>query len=91
MEKFNHHMMILARDARGMTQEDLAARRAALDQRDLVPFFVVVHLIHERADQEQATSADLLQVAGVGWVGELRPKSEKKLRSDTQPMTLETA
>src|SRR5262249_26243113 len=43
-----------------------------LDHRDLVAGLVVVDLVHESADQEQAAAADPVEVARVGRVGQLR-------------------
>ena len=56
-------------DARASPDVLRCRRLAPLDQGDLVAGPVVDHLVHVRADQEQATPARLLEVGGVGRVG----------------------
>src|SRR5439155_13332282 len=50
----------------------LASMIPPLDHGDLVALVVVVHLVHKRADQQQSTAGDALQVGRVGRVGKAR-------------------
>ena len=53
-----------------MAADGKLSSRLILDHGQLVAALVVVNLVHERADQKQASSADSLKLFGVGRIGQ---------------------